>query len=79
MDDVIVCAVTSKHLKDKFSIELSNKDLEIGVLPEDSVVKAHKILTIHQSKIIKKFSVVNEVFYEKVEHIVATLTKKSAI
>jgi hypothetical protein len=45
---------------------LKNEDLEIGVLPESSVVKAHKLFTIHQNKIIKKFSVVKTDYFEKV-------------
>jgi hypothetical protein len=45
---------------------LENEDLEIGVLPESSIVKAHKLFTIHQDKIIKKFSLVKGEYFEKV-------------
>jgi hypothetical protein len=50
----------------RLSVELENEDLEIGVLPESSIVKAHKLFTIHQDKIIKKFSLVKVEYFEKV-------------
>jgi len=58
--DVVVCVITSNQFKDSYSIELENEDLEIGVLPESSIVRVHKLFTIHQSKIIKKFSLVKK-------------------
>ena len=64
--DVVVCVITSNLHKDAYSVELENEDLEIGVLPESSVVKAHKLFTIHQSKIIRKFSVVKDEYFDEV-------------
>ena len=65
--DVVVCVITSNLHKDGYSVELeNNEDLEIGVLPESSIVKAHKLFTIHQDKIIKKFSLVKGEYFEKV-------------
>ena len=64
--DVVVCVITSNQFKDSYSIELENEDLEIGVLPESSIVKVHKLFTIHQSKIIKKFSLVKSEYFGQV-------------
>ncbi len=64
--DVVVCVITSNLHKDAYSVELENDDLEIGVLPESSTVKAHKLFTVHQNKIIRKFSVVKVEYFEKV-------------
>jgi len=64
--DIVVCVNTSNQFKDSYSIELKNEDLEIGVLPESSVVKVHKLFTIHQSKIIKKFSLVKSEYFGRV-------------
>lgn len=61
-----MCVITSNLHKDAYSIELENEDLEIGVLPESSIVKAHKLFTIHQDKIIKKFSLVKSRYFERV-------------
>lgn len=74
--DVVVCVITSNLYKDNYSVELKNKDLEIGVLPESSIIKAHKLFTIHQNKIIKKFSVVKAEYFEKIgdkiKHLIET-------
>jgi mRNA interferase MazF len=65
--DVVVCVITSNQFEDDYSVPLENSDLEIGVLPESSIVKTHKLFTIEQTKIIRKFSLVKEEFYEIVE------------
>lgn len=66
-EDVLVCVITSRQYKDDYSVDLSNEDLEIGVLPELSVVKTHKLFTIHQSKIVKKFSTIKHTYYKKIK------------
>jgi mRNA interferase MazF len=76
-DDVVVCVITTNLRKDSFSVELESSDLDIGVLPESSVVKAHKLFTIHQDKIIKKFSVVNDDYFDKVAVKIKQLIKSS--
>lgn len=72
--DVLVCVITSNQYADEYSVKLENNDLELGVLPESSVVKAHKLFTIHQSKILKKFSLVENEFFvkiaEKIKHLI---------
>jgi mRNA interferase MazF len=73
--DVVVCVITSNLHTDEYSVELGNSDLEIGVLPENSVVKVHKLFTIHQNKIIKKFSVVKEEYFERIVEKIGNLIK----
>lgn len=74
-DDVVVCVITTNLRKDEYSVELTSDDLEIGVLPENSVVKAHKLFTIHQDKILKKFSVVSDDYFDKVADKIKLLIK----
>lgn len=74
-EDVLVCVITSSLYKDDYSIFISNSDLETGMLPEKSVVKTHKLFTIHKEKIIKKFSKVNEIFFENVYLKISDLIK----
>jgi mRNA interferase MazF len=74
-DDVLVCVITSNKYKDSYSVDLSNKNLETGILPEPSVVKTHKLFSVHKSKIIKKFSVVEAVFYKQVEKLICRLVQ----
>lgn len=75
-EDIVVCVITSNRYKDDFSVYLSNDDLEMGVLPESSTVKAHKLFTVHKSKVIKKFSIVREDFFEKVREQICNLLEK---
>ena len=65
-DDVVVCVITSNTRMDNYSLEISDNDLEIGTMPEPSVIKTHKLFTIHKSRVLKKFSSVEEKFFEKV-------------
>lgn len=44
-DDVVVCVITSNTFQDEYSVPLTNSNLELGVLPESSVVKVHKLFT----------------------------------
>ena len=74
--DVLVCVITSNLHQDAYSVALENEDLEIGVLPESSIVKAHKLFTIHQNKIIKKFSLVKDDYFEKVADKIKHLIEK---
>ena len=71
--DVVVCVITSNKYKDTYSLTLENNDLEMGVLPESSIVKVHKLFTIHQSKIIKKFSLVKTEYFEQIADKIKTL------
>ncbi|MBM2813925.1 MAG: transcriptional modulator of MazE/toxin, MazF [Ignavibacteria bacterium] len=59
-EDIVVCVITSKIFQDEYSILLKNENLEFGILPEDSCIKVHKLFSIHQTKIIKKFSRLDE-------------------
>jgi mRNA interferase MazF len=71
--DIVVCVITSNLFKDNFSIELRNEDLETGLLPETSVIKCHKLFTIEQSKIIKKFSHIKKTKFDEVISILKKL------
>jgi len=63
---LIVCVITSKHLSDDYSIELNDSDLESNELPEQSVVKIHKLFTIDKKIVLKKFSTVRVEYFEKI-------------
>lgn len=74
-NDVVVYVITSNLFKDDFSIEIENADLDYGILPEESVVKIHKLFTIDKSKIIKKFSIVGIEYFNGVIKILTDLFK----
>ena len=59
--DVVVVAITSQTEKaDIYSLPLESTDLEIGQLPELSLIRVHKLFTIEQSRILKRFSVLDK-------------------
>ena len=53
-EDVIVVGVTSNVKKERYSISLTNKDLESGNLFTDCTIKAENILRLEKSLILKK-------------------------
>lgn len=65
--DVVVVVISSKiRSDDNYSISLSNDDLEYGILPEESVIRVHKLFTIDKGRILKKFSIISETKYKDV-------------
>jgi mRNA interferase MazF len=76
-EDIVVCLITSTNYYDDYSINLNNEDLIYGYLPETSTVKVHRLFTIHQDKIIKKFSIVKAAYFDKVINKLNSLIKQS--
>jgi len=72
-DDVLVCVITSNKYRDSYSVDLTDKNLETGFLPEPSIIKTHKLFSVHKSKIIKKYNVVKATFYKQVEKLICRL------
>ncbi|MBS4000997.1 MAG: type II toxin-antitoxin system PemK/MazF family toxin [Desulfobulbaceae bacterium] len=64
--DLVVAAITSKEFTDEYSVIITNNELEYGILPEPSVIKISKLFTIHKSKVVKKFSILNHSSFEEV-------------
>jgi mRNA interferase MazF len=75
--DIVVCVITSNLYKDEFSVILNDADLEAGVLPENSVIKCHKIFTIEKSQILKRFSTISKKKFEEVKEIISELIQVS--
>ena len=71
--DVVDCVITSNLYTDEFSVILDDADLDAGILPGKSVIKCHKLFTIEQSQILKRFSVVSEKKFEEVRKIINEL------
>ena len=58
-DDYILCEITSNLTKDKFSIFISDSDLNKGVLKYSSIIKLYKIFTADKSLIAYKLGEIN--------------------
>jgi len=44
-DDLILCQITSQRIKDKYAVEISDKDFETGGLRQTSNVRPNRIFT----------------------------------
>ena len=75
--DILICVITSNLFKDDYSAELNDKDLETGILPERSVIKCHKLFTIEQTQIIRRFSVISKTKFDEVINMLQKLIDKS--
>jgi mRNA-degrading endonuclease toxin of MazEF toxin-antitoxin module len=75
--DILVCVITSNLFRDQYSVSLNNDDLEIGNLPEESVIKCHKLFTIEQSQILKRYSIISIDKFEEASKVLIRLIEKS--
>ncbi|MEO5649767.1 MAG: type II toxin-antitoxin system PemK/MazF family toxin [Ginsengibacter sp.] len=70
--DILIAVITSNLYKDDYSVTLNNDDLELGMLPEESIIKYHKLFTIEQSQVLKRFSILNK---KKIDEVVVLLNE----
>lgn len=59
-DDVLVIGVTSNILKDKYTISLTNNNLNEGKLLANCFIKTENLLKLDKELIIKKIGKVNK-------------------
>ena len=71
-EDLLVVGVTSNISKGKYTMSLSNTDLEEGKLYSQCCIKAENILKIDRELIIKKIGKISK---GKLESVVATINK----
>ena len=59
-DDVLVIGVTSNILKDKYSINLTNNNLDEGKLFTNCIIKVENLLKLDKELVIKKIGKINK-------------------
>jgi len=64
--DIILCQVTSKPAKNKYSIKIVTDDFNVGSLPFDSFVRADKLFTADKNLILYK---VGHIKQERIQQI----------
>lgn len=57
-NDIVVAAITSNIITKEYTVLLTNKELEEGVLKLDSCIRVDKIYTLSQSIVISRFGTV---------------------
>jgi len=53
-NDLILCQITSKNIKDEYAIAITEEDFEEGSLKRESNVRPNKIFTADESVILYK-------------------------
>ena len=72
--DIVVAVISSMHRsEDKYSIPLTDADLDYGFLPEKSCIKVHKLFTIDKNRILKKFSLIKTDKFNEVYRLLSKL------
>ena len=71
-EDLILCQITSKRVKDEYAITITEEDFEEGGLKQESNVRPNKIFTADVSIILYK---VGRLKREKVEKIIETIVE----
>lgn len=72
-DDIILCQITSKNVKDIYSIGLTGKDFFEGDLHRTSNIRPNRIFTADKNIIIRKVGKIKEQKYLEVVKIVCDL------
>ncbi|MCK5477206.1 MAG: type II toxin-antitoxin system PemK/MazF family toxin [Candidatus Aenigmarchaeota archaeon] len=73
-DDIILCQITSKFRKDKYSVILENSNLKEGNLNLTSRIRPNKIFTADKSMILYKIgSLTDEKINEVINSVVCIL------
>ena len=65
-NDIILCQITSRFRKDKFSIELSQDDFANGGLPVLSYIRPNRIFTADKKIILRKAGTLKKISAEVV-------------
>lgn len=74
-DDVILCQITSKEIKDVYSIPLSLDHFAEGTLLKPSNIRPNRIFTADKNIIIKRVGHINKVAFSIVIEKICTLLK----
>ena len=71
-EDLILCQITSKKVRDEYAITITEEDFEEGGVKQESNVRPNKIFTADRSIILYKAGKLKR---EKVENIIETIIK----
>lgn len=74
-EDILVVAVTSNISKDKYSISLTNRDLDEGNLSTNCNIKCENILKIEKDIIIKRIGKIKRDKLDLIRQIILELIK----
>jgi mRNA interferase MazF len=71
-NDLILCQITSKNVKDEYAIVIRDEDFKEGSLKRESNVRPNKIFTAEASIILYKVGTIKK---EKIEEVISAIIK----
>lgn len=74
-DDIILCQITSQHIKNTFSVPLTDYDFKQGSLPVTSNIRPDRIFTADKNIIIKTAGTVKIEVIQKVIQVITDILK----
>lgn len=72
-EDILLCQITSKEIKDQFSVSLAETDFRTGSLPKISNIRPSRIFTASKSIILRKVGSINESKQDEVRKIIDSI------
>lgn len=72
-DDIILCQITSKNIKDNYSIPIINDDFSSGSLHQNSNIRPNRIFTADKNIILKKVGKIKQSKFVEVSQTVIDL------
>jgi mRNA interferase MazF len=72
-DDIILCQITSKSIKDNYAIRLNDSSFEKGSLNQISNIRPNRIFTADKHIIVRNIGRINKDIYQKVSNKIADL------
>jgi len=75
-DDIILCQITSRNTKDRYSLTLLEKDFSKGGLKQDSNIRPNKIFTADKSIIEYKAGSLKEAKTKEVVNKVCSILRE---
>src|SRR3989344_335605 len=72
-EDLLVCAITSNLKPSDYSIEIDQKDIELGSLHDKCVIKVESIIKMRKTLVIKKIASIKETTFLKIKEILLKL------
>lgn len=76
-EDIILCQITSQHVKDDYAILLSEEDLISGILAKQSNIRPNRIFTASKTIISYKLGTLNREKVTRVRDKIVSLLDQS--
>ena len=67
-DDIILCQITSRDIKDNFAVKLKSEDFVRGSLPIESNIRPNRLFTADRHIILYK---IGHVHQQKIDQVIA--------